>query len=132
MRHLILLLSIVVAGCATTGSSGGVVAIDTKAQGQELAGANCNVSTDAGNWNIVTPATVAVGSASGDLRVVCNKQGYRTSEVIYRPSSPLGSSVGLGAAGGGGHVGVGVGLSFPISLGGGTYPSHVTVELNRQ
>jgi len=130
MRHLILLLPIVIAACATTGSSEGVISIDTKARGQELVGANCNVSTNAGNWNVVTPASVPVGSASGDLRVVCNKDGYRTSEVIHRPSNPLGSSVGLGAGGGGGRVGVGVGLSFPISLGGGRYPSQVTVELN--
>jgi hypothetical protein len=132
MRHLILLLPIVLAACATTGSSGGSIAIETASRGQALPGANCNVSTNAGNWNVITPAVVAVGSASGDLHVVCNKDGYRTSEMIYRPSSPLGSSVGLGVGGGGEHVGVGVGLSFPILLGGGTYPSRVTVDLNAQ
>ena len=132
MRHLILLLPIAVAACATTGSSNGVVAIETRAHGQELLGANCNVSTNAGNWNIVTPASVPVGSATGDLRVVCNKDGYRTSEVIHRPSNPFGSSVGLGAAGGGSDYGVGIGLSFPVSIGGGRYPSQVTVELNPQ
>jgi hypothetical protein len=132
MRHLVLLLPIALVACATTGSSGGRIAIETGSHGQTLAGANCSVSTNAGNWNVTTPAVVAVGSASGDLRVVCNKDGYRTSEMIYRPSSPLGSSVGLGIGGGGEHVGVGVGLSFPILLGGGTYPSRVAVDLNAQ
>lgn len=132
MRYLILLLPLLTAACATTGSGGGTIAIDTRAGGQDLPGANCSVNTANGSWNVVTPATVAIGSASGDLRVVCNKQGYRTSEVIYRPSSSSGSSVGLGVGGGGGNVGVGVGLNFPIRLGGGSYPSHVSVDMNPQ
>lgn len=132
MRHLILLLPMAIASCATTGLSGGVINIETAAQGQALAGANCMVSTNAGNWNVVTPASVTVGSADGDLRVVCNKAGFRTSEMVFRPSTPFGSSVGLGVGGGGGHVGVGVGLNFPIRLGGGSYPSRVTVDLNPQ
>lgn len=132
MRHLILLLPIVIASCATTRSTGGAITVETRAQGQELTGANCIVTINGGNWNIVTPATVAIGNANGDLRVVCNKDGYRTSEVIYRPSSPHGSSVGLGAAGGSGNVGVGVGLSFPVRLGGGSYPARVTVDMNPQ
>ncbi|MGH8806489.1 MAG: hypothetical protein ACREX0_01255 [Noviherbaspirillum sp.] len=132
MRYLILLLPMAIAACATTGSSDGRVTIETASRGQALAGANCAVSTNGGNWNVLTPAAVTVGSASGDLRVICNKPGYRTAEMIFKPSSPLGSNVGLGVGGGGGNVGVGVGLNFPISVGGGTYPSRVTVELNPQ
>ena len=132
MRHLILLLPLAIAGCATTGTSGGVIAVETASRGQPLAGANCVVSTGAGTWNVVTPASVNVGNASGDLRVICNKDGFRTSEIVFRPSNPHGSSMGVGVGGGGGNVGVGVGLSFPIRLGGGTYPSRVTVDMNPQ
>jgi hypothetical protein len=69
------------------------------------------------------------------LRVVCNKQGYRTSEIVYRPSGAAygNPSVGVGVGGGtGGHVGVGLGLGFPIGLFGGAagYPSQITVEMN--
>ncbi len=132
MRYLILLLPIALAACATTGSSGGGIAVETVSRGQALPGANCVVSTGAGNWNVTTPAAVAVGSASGDLRVLCHKAGYRSSEMVFKPSSPLGSNVGLGVGGGSGNVGVGVGLNFPISLGGGSYPSRVTVDMNPQ
>ena len=132
MRHLILLLPLAIVGCATTGSNGGVITVETASRGQTLAGANCVVSTASGNWNVVTPASLNIGDASGDLRVLCNKDGYRTSEMVYRPSNPYGSSVGLGVGGGGGNVGVGVGLNFPIRLGGGSYPSRVTVDLNPQ
>jgi hypothetical protein len=131
MRHLILLLPVLLAACATTGSSGGNVTIETMAGGQPLPGANCVVSTNSGSWNVQTPATLNVGTANGDLRVVCNRDGFRTSEMVFRPSGPLGSSVGLGV-GGGSSVGVGVGLSVPIALGSGGYPSRISVDMNRQ
>jgi hypothetical protein len=132
MRYLILLLPMALAACATTGSSNGMVAVETVAQGQALPGAQCTVSTATSSWNITTPTSVAVGSTSGDLRVVCNKEGYRTSELLFRPSSPFGSFVDLGVASSGSSSAAGVGLSFPISFGGGSYPAHVTVNLNPQ
>jgi hypothetical protein len=132
MRYLILSLPIALAACATTGSSGGRIAIDTVSGKQPLPGTTCVVSTNGGRWNVVTPGTVMVGGTNGDLHVVCNKSGYRTSEMIFQPSGPYGSSMGLGVGGGGGHVGVGVGLNVPISIGGGGYPSRVTVDLQPQ
>jgi hypothetical protein len=133
MRRLILLLPIALAACATAGSSGeSNVVVETYSRGQPMPGANCFVSTGSGSWNVVTPATVPIGSASGDLRVVCNKAGYRTSELLFRPSSVSGSSMGVGVGGGSGHVGVGVGMSVPITLGRGGYPTRVSVDMNPQ
>lgn len=131
MRYLILLLLLGLAACATTGSGNGVVSIETATNGQPLPGASCSVTTGAGNWNVTTPATAPIGSASGDLRIICNKAGYRTSEVIYRPSSPMNSNIGIGV-GSGGRVGVGLGLGFPIGLGGSGYPSRITVDMSPQ
>jgi hypothetical protein len=137
MRHLILFLPIALAACATTGPSG-LLALDTASRGQILPGANCAISNNAGNWNVTTPASVAIGPANGDLRIVCNKEGYRTAETIYQPSGgygPYGSSVGVGVGGGGRHVGGGVGLSFPIGGGSarsGSYPERITVDMNLQ
>lgn len=135
MRRLILLLPVVLAACATTGSNGGVIAVDTAARGQALAGAACTVSNYGNTWNVTTPASISVGPPNGDLRVVCNKEGYRTSEVVYRPggSSYSGSSLGVGAGGWGSHVGLGVGVSMPIgALTPAGYPTRVTVDMNPQ
>jgi hypothetical protein len=132
MRHLFLFLPVVLAACATTGPGGGMISVETASAGQPVAGANCTMSTNSGSWTFNTPVNVNVGRVNGDLRVVCNKAGYRTSEAIFRPSGPVGSSVGLGVGGGGGNVGMGVGLSVPVLLGGGGYPSRVTVDLNPQ
>jgi hypothetical protein len=132
MRRLIYVLPFALAACATSGAGNGNIAIETTAGGQSLPGASCTVSTSSGSWNVVTPATAPVGSASGDLRVLCNKSGYRASEVVYRPSTPTNSNVGVGIGGGSGHVGVGLGFGIPIGLGGGRYPSTITVEMNPQ
>lgn len=135
MRYSILLLPIALAACASTGSSDGRLTIETASRGQAITGANCAVSTGAGNWNVVTPATVLIGSAGGDLRVICNKDGYRPSELIVTPSAPVysGSNMGVGVAGGSGSSGIGVGINLPIGTsGGGGYPSHVTIELTPQ
>jgi hypothetical protein len=133
MRRLILVLSLALAACATTQSSGGIT-VETTSQGQPLAGANCEVRTGAGSWNVVTPGTVNVGDALGDLRVVCDKPGFRTSEMIYRTSGSAysGPNVGVGVGGGSGNVGVGLGLSVPILSARGGYPARITVNMNLQ
>ena len=132
MRYPVLLVSIALAACATMGPGSDSITLETYSRGQPLQGVNCTVSTASGSWNVVAPATIQVGSANGDLRVICNKEGYRTSELLFKPSSASGSSLGLGVGGGGGHVGVGLGMSVPITLGSGGYPSRVSVELNPQ
>jgi hypothetical protein len=134
MRSLILLSTLALAACATTGT-GNSITIETASKGQPLPGVNCAVRTNSGSWNIVTPATVGLGSTNGDLRVLCDKPGYRTSEFVFTPTGHYGSgsSVGIGLGGGGGHVGFGVGLSMPVSFGSsGGYPSKVTIDMNPQ
>ncbi len=132
MHRLYYALPLVLSACATSGTGNGNIAIETTSSGQAVTGANCVVTTNAGRWNVVTPASAPVGSASGDLRVLCNKPGYRASEVVYRPSTPTNSNVGVGIGGGSGHVGVGLGFGIPIGIGGGRYPSTITVEMNPQ
>jgi hypothetical protein len=132
-RSLILLTTLALSACATMGG-GNSITVETAVRGQALPGVNCNVRTGSGNWNIVTPATLALGSTSGDLRILCDKPGYRTSEFVFTPTGSYGTpgSVGIGLGGGGGHVGFGVGLGFPVEFGGsrGSYPSKVTIDMN--
>ena len=125
------------AGCATTPPFDGRVEILTTSREQSLAGADCVVTTDAGSWTVQTPAYATVGDPNGDLRVVCNKPGYRTSEVIHRSpggrgQNSSGTRVGVGIGGGlGGYSGVGVSLGFGFPLTGrrNDYPSQVTVDM---
>ncbi|WP_151447588.1 hypothetical protein [Lacisediminimonas profundi] len=132
----VLMLSACVSDPATRADSGNVE-IQVASGGQPVPGARCVVATSSGRWDVTPPAVVPVGVAAGDLRVSCSKPGYRSSEVLYRPS-PYGvagnPNVGVGIGGGSGNVGVGVGFNFPIgggrSVGG--YPARIVVEMNPQ
>ncbi len=122
--------------CVTTSPFDGRVEILSTARDQPIDGADCVVTTNSGSWTVQTPGHAAVGEMNGDLRVVCNKPGYRTSEVIHRSSAarqgPGASRVGVGITGGsGGYTGVGVSLGLGFPLGGvrSDYPSRVTVDM---
>ncbi|PFH04461.1 hypothetical protein BCF11_5240 [Collimonas sp. PA-H2] len=134
---LTLMLGLALSGCATVASENGHVLIEASSDSQQLEGARCVVKTDSSRWNVVTPGDVLIVAADGDLHVVCDKPGYRTSEVVYRAPPGLNSpSVGIGAAGGSGGVGasgIGIGVSLPLSFGGKekAYPSRVLVEMGR-
>lgn len=129
----VLSLSLLLGACATGGQGDGRVSITTATNGQEFAGANCVVMTSAGSWNITTPATLQLGNVNGELRIVCNRFGYRTSELRLPPyGQASGSNVGVGLGGGSGGVGVGLGFSLPIMSGGGGYPPRVVVNMYPQ
>ena len=110
--------------------------IETASGGQFLPGAHCTVQTVEGSFNVVTPATVPVRRPPGDLRVVCDRPGFRPSEVVYRGlgyggyGGYGGPSFGLGLGGGGGNVGFGLGLGFPIGgVANNSGPSRIVVEM---
>ena len=131
-----LVATALLASCASTPSFDGRVEVLTTSRSQPLSGADCVVETGAGVWNVSTPGVATVGQPQGDLRVVCSKQGYRSSEVLFRHGATgrgLGApTVGLGVGGGfGGNssVGVSLGLGFPVSGSGAAYPAQVIVDM---
>ena len=135
---LILFPAMLCACSSTPQRPEGQIDILTTAQGTPLSGAECTVDTGAGNWKVVTPAVVNVGEPRGDLRVVCNRAGFRTSEVLVRGGAggytPGGTRVGVGVGGGswGSHSGIGISLGFGFPLSGGSrshYPAQVLVEM---
>lgn len=131
---LVALVPLSLAGCAT-GMMGNDVLIEAVSRGQPLPGTSCLVQAREGSWTISTPATLPVRNTGGDLRVACERPGFRASEVVYRAGyggvgGAGGSSVGFGFGSGGG---VGVGLGFGIPVGGGAgadVPSRILVEMN--
>lgn len=134
MRYSVLIIALGLMACATPGIEQRGVLIEAASSGQALEGTPCTVSTASGSWNVVTPTVVDVGDPNGDLRVVCNRAGYRTSESIHRAyatgstGSPI---VGLGVGGGSRGSGASIGLNFPVGGwgGGARYPSRIRVEL---
>lgn len=130
MRYISLLLPLVLTACATGNWGDGRVTVVTASNGQEFGGASCAVMNNAASWNVTTPGTLEIGRASGELRIICNKPGYRTSELRLPPyGQQSGSSMGVGLGGGSGGVGLGLGFSLPISSGGGSYPPRIVVNM---
>ncbi len=129
--------SLLLAACASRPQRPeGLIDILSTARGQPLAGAECTLQTDAGSWTLQTPGSIDVGQPRGDLWVVCNRDGYRTSEVIIRApgnAGPLGGTrVGVGVGGGLGRssgVGVSLGMGIPFGLLRTRYPSRVVVDM---
>lgn len=129
------LSSLLIAACASGPQRPeGLIDIQTTTRGQALPGAECTVQTDRGSWTLQTPGAVNVGEPSGDLWVVCNRAGYRTSEVIVRApgSAASGTRVGVGMGGGFGRtsgVGLSLGMGFPLGSSRPRYPAQVVVDL---
>ena len=121
--------------CSTLPPYTGKIAISTTSLSQAVTGASCEVRTDAGRWTIITPAIASVGQIAGDLHVVCQLQGYRTSEVIFRSgarglqSSRVAVGAMGGSGGGGGGVGLSIGLGLPIGDTQFTYPNEIVVDM---
>jgi hypothetical protein len=133
MRYWVFAVPLMLGACAATAPGDNGIAIETTSNQQVISGASCLVSNNNGAWTVVTPATVDTGGVNGDLRVLCNKNGYRTSEFVFRPMQTAGSSVGIGLGGGGSRAGVGFGLNVPIGgMRGGTYPPRIAVEMTPQ
>lgn len=128
-----LLLPVLLAACATGPADRQVTIVTATTSGQEFPGANCSVSTSSSSWNVTTPVTLEI-PASGDLRIVCNKAGYRTSELRMPPigQGGGGSSMGVGVGGGSGNVGMGLGFSLPIGSSGSGYPPRIRVTMSPQ
>ena len=132
LKPAALFCMLVLGGCAVAPVSDDV-GIETLSGGQPLPGASCTVQTVEGSYSVLTPAAVPARRTRGDLRVVCEKAGYRTSEVLYRGlgygAYGNGSSVGLGLGGGAGNVGFGLGFGFPLGGGGDGAPARILVEM---
>ena len=138
MRTLLLCSVVLLSACAT-GSQNHTLQLDTRSGGKPVTGAKCLVNFGREGYTVITPATLQTVNTQGDLQVVCNKPGYRTSELYYRRMQPGGyggyggvggPNVGVGLGGGSGGVGLGVGLNFPLQLGSRSdYPPSLTIDL---
>ena len=132
-----LVVSVALAACANQPQRPvGQIEIATTAQGKALDGAECVARTLSGSWSLQSPGIVNVGEPNGDLHVVCNHPGYRSSEVIIRAPAggpgTGGSHVSVGVGGGfGGYSsgGVSLGFGFPILPARPQYPAKVVVDL---
>ena len=130
VRSAALVLPLLLAACVSTPGSEPAIVLETAARGQPEPGANCVASIGSVRWQVTTPAVLAVGGARGELHIVCDKPGFRSSELIFRPEAGAASGASIGFGSGGYGTSIGLGLSFPLSGASATYPKRLVIDLN--
>ena len=135
LQHaLAALLPLWLGACAVAPPGQPGILLETAVRGQPVAGATCAASIGPVHWDVTTPAVLALGDARGELRIVCEKPGFRTSELIFRSDSggSFGAASGVSAGFGSGVYGsgLGLGLSFPLGGTAAHFPKRLVIDLN--
>ena len=95
-----LLCILTLSGCASvTTSAMQPVSVTTQTkQGKEVSQANCTLKNTNGEWSVVTPNTVSVRKAGGNLAVNCKKPGLQDGNVraISRAGAGLYGNIIIG------------------------------------
>lgn len=128
--RLAMFLPVFLTGCVSTSPGEQGILLETAAQGQPITGASCVATIGTLRWDVTTPAVLAVGGARGELHIVCNQPGFRTSELIFHPETNA-TSGGSASFGSGGYgSGFGLSIGFPLSSAAAPYPKRLVIDLN--
>lgn len=124
MKRFILILmlatSVLGTGCASI-TSGKIqpVSVMSTCDGEQLSGANCNLTNDKGSWFVKTPGSVSINKSYGDMTVSCSK-GKDANGVATFKSANEGAVWGNLLAGGiigyAVDAGTGAGFSYPPTM----------------
>ncbi len=106
-------------GCSTLVSSNNqTVTVKAMHENREIDGSKCTLTNSKGQWTTVTPQSINIRKAFGDLTVECRKSQATGSKVVK--SSAEGSTFGNIIIGGGVgalvDAGTGNGYSYPDSI----------------
>jgi len=126
MKHTLPIVTILfgvltLSGCASvTTSALQPVSVKTKtAAGADVAQAKCTLKNEKGSWSVVTPNTVSVHRAAGNLAVNCKKSGMAdgNARAVSRAGAGLYGNIIIG--GGIGALidhGTGKGYNYPDNI----------------
>jgi hypothetical protein len=88
-------------GCATiTGSETQNISVETHDASGPIAGAECRLTNNNGNWTVKTPGVAAVRKSSEDLLVRCEMQDREpgTARVISKVNAGMFGNIVFGGA----------------------------------
>ena len=116
----ILITGLMLAGCASTMSGNQQNVTITS----NVAGANCSLSNDKGNWSVQTPGSALITNSRLNLSARCTKSGYQDAVVsipsVHKDSATWGNVL----------LGGGIGYIWDRKSGAAfIYPSTVNLNL---
>jgi hypothetical protein len=117
------------ATCATTGCASIVsgtnqpIAVETRLNGDALAGASCTLTSNKGIWFVSTPGSIVVHRGFQDLAVECAMAGLPTAFTSVASST---KAMAFGNILFGGLIGVGVDVGTGAAY---DYPPLISVEM---
>lgn len=111
-------------GCASiVDGSNQSLSVKSIADGKDISGANCTLTSNKGTWYVTTPGSVTVHRGYDDLNVKCTKAGYQvTVENIKSSTKPM----AFGNILFGGVIGAGVDMKTGAAY---DYPNLITVSM---
>ena len=117
---VILVISVILVGCASTMSGNQQNVTITS----NVAGANCSLSNDKGNWSVQTPGSALITNSRLNLSARCTKSGYQDAVVsipsVHKDSATWGNVL----------LGGGIGYIWDRKTGAAfIYPSTVNLNL---
>lgn len=122
-----ILLAVVAAlssGCASiVNGQNQSVSVDTRYQGNQVSGANCQLSNNKGTWYVTSPGTTTVQRSYEDIAVKCEKEGTPSGMVTAKSST---KAMAFGNILFGGIIGAGIDVANGAAF---DYPNMITVHL---
>ncbi len=113
-------------GCASiVNGTNQPVSVETKHQGDAVAGANCKLANNKGTWFVKTPGSVTVHRSAEDLSVTCEKDGLDPGMASV-PSST--KPMAFGNILFGGPIGAGIDVANGSAF---DYPGLIQVEMEQ-
>jgi len=117
-------LSVLATGCASiVNGQNQSVSVDTRYQGNQVAGAGCQLSNNKGTWYVTSPGSTTVQRSYEDLAVKCEKEGTPVGIVSAKSST---KAMAFGNIIFGGIIGAGVDIASGAAY---DYPNLITVQL---
>ena len=88
----LVMASLLIHGCAsTTSGKNQSLSVVTIFEGEQVVDAACTLTNDSGVWYVKTPGSAFIKKSSGDLSVMCKKNGVQASGTF--PSSSSGGAI---------------------------------------
>lgn len=123
---LLLALGALSTGCASiTGGQNQSLSVETRADGQVVAGASCKLENDKGTWFTTSPGTAVVRRSYDDLNVRCEKDGHEPGITAAKSST---KAMAFGNIIFGGVIGAAVDMGSGAAY---DYPTIIAVELGK-